>query len=31
MVWERDEILHSTSELGYLSREERALEGERVF
>lgn len=31
MVWERDEILHSTSELGYFSRAVRALEGERFF
>lgn len=31
MVWERGEILHSASGLGYLSREERALEGERIF
>lgn len=31
MVWERGEILHSTSELGHLSREERAFEGKRGF
>jgi len=31
LAWERGEILHSTSGLGYLSRDERALEGERVF
>lgn len=31
MVWERSGILHSTSELGYFSKAERALEGERGF
>lgn len=31
MVWERGKILHSTAGLGYLSREECALEGERFF